>query len=59
MVSYPMFSIANEKEPLFSCSSCLDLIPAVDLGYSPMGALESVLSHVGKSECYGIYSLQE
>ena len=59
MASYPMFSIANEKEPLFSCSSYLDLILVVDLGCYPMGALELVLSPVGQSGCYDICSLQD
>ena len=57
VASYPMFSISNEKEPLFACSSYLDSILAVDLGYSPMGALEPILSPVGQSECYDVCSL--
>ena len=57
VASYPMFSIAYEKEPMFSCSSYLDSIPAVDLGCYPMGALEPVLSPIGRSECYDVCSL--
>lgn len=59
MASYPTSSITHEKEPMFSCSSYLDSIPVVDLGYSPMGALEPILSPVGQSECYDICSLQD
>jgi len=59
VASYPMCSISNEKEPLFSCSSSLDSIPASNLGCSPLRALEHVLSLVGQSECYDVCSLQD
>jgi len=52
VASYPLRSIVTKKEPMFSCSSSLDMVTIVDLGVSPMGALETTLPPVGQSECY-------
>ena len=48
----PMHSISNEKDPLLSCSPCLDLVLAIDLVTPSMGALEPNLTHVDPSEFF-------
>lgn len=51
MASYPKHSIANDKDPLISCSTSLDLDLDFDLVSPSMGALAPILSSIGPNEC--------
>ena len=46
-----MHSISNEKEPLLSCSSSLDLVLVVDLVNPSRGEPELDLLPIGVNEC--------
>ena len=50
VVSYPVCSIATEREPIQSCSPSRDMVPVIDQVIYPIGALEQFLSPVGPSE---------
>jgi hypothetical protein len=58
VVSCPMPSTANEKEPLTICSTSLDLDPVVDMVNPSMGVLESDLSPITPIESLDIHSFQ-
>jgi hypothetical protein len=54
VVSCPMPSTTNEKEPLIVCSSSLDLDLVVDMVNPSMGVLELNISHVTPIESLDI-----
>ena len=47
----PIQSIANEKQPLLSCSPSMDLVLTTDLVTPTMGALEPSIPPIDPSEC--------